>query len=220
MSKFHYIYKTTCLITKKYYIGMHSTNNMNDGYLGSGNLILRSINKHGKENHIIEILGFFPDRKSLSIKEKEIVNEKTIKEDLCLNLKLGGEGGWENVNPWPKTRSRKLSKEHIEKVKINSSKYRHTIESKKKISESNKGKHHILHSEETKNKIRMGNLKNVGNRNGFFGKKHSEETKLKWSKARTGKFTITDGQHIKRINPEELDFYLKQGWQRGMKLKD
>lgn len=219
MSKFHYIYKTTCLITKKYYIGMHSTNNINDGYLGSGNLISRSIHKHGKENHIIEILEFFPNRKSLSIREKEIVNEKMLKEELCLNLKLGGEGGWENVNPWPKTRSRKLSQEHIEKIRINSSKYRHSIESKKKISKSNKGKHHICHSEETKNKIRIGNLKNAGDKNGFFGKKHSEETKLKWSMARTGKFTVTDGQCIKRINPEELDYYLTRGWQRGMKFK-
>lgn len=31
--KYHYIYKTTCLITNRYYIGMHSTDNLEDGYI-------------------------------------------------------------------------------------------------------------------------------------------------------------------------------------------
>ena len=32
--QYHYIYKTTCVITNKYYIGMHSAVKLNDGYLG------------------------------------------------------------------------------------------------------------------------------------------------------------------------------------------
>jgi len=47
----HYIvYKTTNLINKKIYIGIHSTENINDGYLGSGTALKRAIAKHGKEN--------------------------------------------------------------------------------------------------------------------------------------------------------------------------
>ena len=57
MKKF-YIYKTTNIITHKFYIGMHRTDNMNDGYLGSGVILKRSLKKYGKENHIKEILSY------------------------------------------------------------------------------------------------------------------------------------------------------------------
>jgi len=92
--KYHYIYKTTCIITNKFYIGMHSTDNLEDGYVGSGKRLWHSINKHGKENHVCEILEFLPDRKSLAEREKEIVNIEMLNEELCMNLSLGGEGGF------------------------------------------------------------------------------------------------------------------------------
>lgn len=40
--KYHYIYKTTFVVTDKYYIGMHSLAELNDGYLGSGKILKRS----------------------------------------------------------------------------------------------------------------------------------------------------------------------------------
>jgi hypothetical protein len=56
--RYHYIYKTTCQVTDKFYVGMHSTNNLEDGYLGSGKILGYSIAKHGRENHKREILEF------------------------------------------------------------------------------------------------------------------------------------------------------------------
>ena len=67
--KYHYIYKTTNLKNGKFYVGMHSSDNLNDGYLGSGTRLRRSIRKNGKENFKIEILEFFPNRLSLSLRE-------------------------------------------------------------------------------------------------------------------------------------------------------
>ncbi len=58
LKKYHFIYKTTNLINGKFYIGMHSTSNLKDGYLGSGKRLWFSIKYHGRENHIIEIKSF------------------------------------------------------------------------------------------------------------------------------------------------------------------
>jgi len=92
--RYHYIYKITCKITNKFYVGMHSTDNLEDGYMGSGIRLWRSISKHGKENHVCEILEFLSDRSSLKKREAEIVNEQFLQDPLCMNIMLGGGGGF------------------------------------------------------------------------------------------------------------------------------
>lgn len=91
---YHYIYKTTNLINNNFYIGMHSTSNLDDGYLGSGKRLRYSIRKYGKENFKKEILEFLPNRKLLSDRERELINEELINETLCMNLVYGGDGGF------------------------------------------------------------------------------------------------------------------------------
>ena len=89
----HYIYKTTCKITGKFYVGMHSTFNLDDEYIGSGKRLWYSINKYGRENHTKVILEFCKNRIELKQREKEIVNEDFLKDKMCMNLIVGGEGG-------------------------------------------------------------------------------------------------------------------------------
>ena len=100
--KYHFIYKTTNLLNGKYYIGMHSTDNLNDGYMGSGKRLRYSVNKYGKENHKVEVLEFFDDRKQLAAREKEIVNLNEIAKEECLNLCVGGQGGFINEEGYKK----------------------------------------------------------------------------------------------------------------------
>lgn len=110
--KYHFIYKTTNTITDKFYIGMHSTNNIDDGYLGSGLLIKNSIIKYGKEKHQREILLFTEDRKKLSALEKAIVNNQLLCNSKCMNLKGGGVGGNESGHKHPM-----FGKKHSDKTK-------------------------------------------------------------------------------------------------------
>lgn len=100
--KFNFIYKTTNTITGKFYIGMHSTDDLNDGYLGSGLVIKNSIKKYGKDFHSMEVLEFLPDRNTLKQREIEIVNENLLCNELCMNLKVGGVGGNQSGEKHPR----------------------------------------------------------------------------------------------------------------------
>lgn len=52
----NFVYITTNIINGKQYIGSHATNNINDGYIGSGRIFLKAVNKYGKQNFQREIL--------------------------------------------------------------------------------------------------------------------------------------------------------------------
>lgn len=66
----------------------------------------------------------------------------------------------------------------------------HSEETKRKISESQKGKPRKHHTEETKKKL---SIIRQGINNPFFGKHHSIETKDKWEKSRKGKIPWNKG---------------------------
>jgi RNase P/RNase MRP subunit p29 len=87
---FRFLYKTTNLINKKIYIGIHSTEDIEDGYLGSGVYIRRALKKYGKENFKREILQFFDTEEDMRLAELEIVNEEFLQRKDIYNLTLGG----------------------------------------------------------------------------------------------------------------------------------
>lgn len=84
-------YKITCTITGKYYIGSHKTDNIDDGYMGSGRLIRKSIEEYGVENHTKEILGVFSTREeSLELEHTLVKEGKSTTNDSILNISNGG----------------------------------------------------------------------------------------------------------------------------------
>ena len=86
METYFIIYRTTCLATNKFYIGMHKTKNLQDGYLGSGLILKRSINKYGKHTHKFEIIEFLPNLDSLIKREREIVKVKSKQNLIVLKV--------------------------------------------------------------------------------------------------------------------------------------
>lgn len=88
--KYNYLYKTTSKFNGKFYIGIHSTDDLDDGYMGSGSKLLKDIEKYGADRYEVDILEFFDSRSELVMREKEIVNKDLISNWFCLNLVEGG----------------------------------------------------------------------------------------------------------------------------------
>lgn len=91
--QYHYIYQIINNITNELYIGAHSTNNIQDGYMGSGNNIKNAIKQYGKENFTKTIIEFFDNRDDMFIREREIVNDEFIARSDTYNIAFGGIGG-------------------------------------------------------------------------------------------------------------------------------
>jgi|688.fasta_scaffold169606_3 group I intron endonuclease len=91
--KYYTIYKTICLLNNKKYIGKHITEDLNDGYLGSGLILSNAIKKYGRENFIKEILFIFDNEEEMNQKEIELINEEVVKGDEYYNIAYGGQGG-------------------------------------------------------------------------------------------------------------------------------
>lgn len=101
MKKFYYLYKITNILNYKIYIGIHSTDNLNDDYMGSGQALIRAQKKYGLHNFNKEILEYFDNPKSMQEAEASIVNEKFVKDKNTYNLILGGG----NLNYGPRNES-------------------------------------------------------------------------------------------------------------------
>jgi hypothetical protein len=162
--KYYIIYKVTNTKSNRFYIGQHRTDNIEDGYMGSGLYIQESKKKYKEEfNNIFkrEILEYCDNLEELN-KFEEYYILKNIDDEFCQNYRLGGN-------------ECSFSKTTIEKMSV----------SAKNRKPNMKGKHHSL---ETKDKIRKGNLGKIESKFtklkksiSHKGKRHSKETKLKMS---------------------------------------
>ena len=208
--KYHYIYKITCLKNNRYYIGMHSTDNLDDGYMGGGKRIKNSVKKHGKDAHRKEILEFFESRESLRQREIELVNEKLLNDPMCMNIALGGE----SFNP----------------ILINGEKHLEIsilggIAMKNKILNDNI--YAIKHRQNSSRTMKKNHEEGKIKYNTFLGKNHSSETILKMKDSAKGKHEGQRNSQFgtiwihhkekgdKKIKSEDFHSFLLEGWERG-----
>ena len=206
MKAYNYIYKITNQINGKIYIGKHSTDNLDDGYMGSGILICKAEKKYGIENFTKEYLAFCDTEEKLNWFEKFYIKKYKAKE-VGYNLTDGGDGILGHIDsdetrlkkslshkgvklgPMNEETKQKLSEANKGKTLSEETKQKlrkpKTEETKQKISEAKKGK---TLSEETKRKISESNKKRLVEKGvPFKGKHQSEETKQKISDAMKGK---------------------------------
>lgn len=89
--KYNYFYKITNTINGHFYYGVHSTDDLNDGYMGSGTRLKKAIEKYGIDNFKKEIIRYCSNREEAYELEEETVTESLIKDNNCYNIILGGE---------------------------------------------------------------------------------------------------------------------------------
>lgn len=122
----HTVYKTTNTLNGKYYIGVHSTDDLNDDYLGSGKYLVRAIKKYGREVFEKEIIAVYENREHAFILEKLLVDTDAAKDKLTYNTRAGG-GGY----PEPQPKKPKEPKDDIRKLKGNTRTERQLLASRK-----------------------------------------------------------------------------------------
>lgn len=224
------IYKIVNLIDNKVYIGQSKMLEIRKEQHFQklrankhGNRYLQfAFNKYGEENFKFEI-----------IEECENLNERETYWFNYYKPNVYNLGHTGNVQTMSEETRKKISLGGRRPCKE---------ETKIKISLSQKGKHRRKHTPEEIEKIRQGNLGKKYSletrqkmRISALGKKRSEESKLKNRLAHLGKkfskevierrtaahrgcIAINNGKERKWAHPENIDFYLSNGWQKGWVL--
>ncbi|QGZ15750.1 homing endonuclease [Acinetobacter phage vB_AbaM_Apostate] len=210
---FHFTYVTTNTVNGKKYYGLHSTFDLNDGYVGSGKLLKQAIKKYGIGAFKRDILEFFSTREEASAAEMELITEEVINSKMYYNLNPGGDNcsGGHSQQTKDKISSALSGKNNPmygvrtpieERHKFAGFSGRtHTLEAKLKISKANKGK--ILSPEAKANisKAQRGVSRGLG-------KPKSETHRKNISKAKTGANNYKfDPRPIKASNDVEELFF-------------
>lgn len=179
----HLVYKITNKINGKYYIGVHSTKNINDKYLGCGHWygrkisnitsspILNAFKKYGENNFIKEILFIFDNRNDALLKEQQLVN---INDTNCYNARTGGGINYRYSNDVKVKMSQKAKQRSIKNLL--------QTNILKEYNNNKKGKTYteIYGEEKSKQILHKKSL-------AASGKKHSLSSKKKMSLQRKGK---------------------------------
>lgn len=180
-----FIYKTTCLVNGKIYIGKHEGSE-SDNYLGSGTVFEFALKKYGRKNFKREILRRCETLHELRIWEHVFIKKYHAQDSSIGYNKADGDVNTSEYNPakLPEVR---------EKMLIKNRQTTRDPEYRKRHSEIMKeyykthpatftGKHH---SEKTKEKIRQKRLGSAAYNRGVPA---SEEQKRKQSEKMKGRY--------------------------------
>ena len=181
--------------------------------MGSGKRIRYSIHKHGIENHKFEILEHCFSRKEMFDIEEQIINEEFLKNPLCMNIAIGGKGGFSEES---RLKGSALGNQTI------SDKLKEDEEYAKQWSE--RSKKTIVKMKQDGFVFFDGCRTSLG----MLGKNHSDETKEKMKEAHSAEnnsqygtcwIHSLDEKRSMKINRPDLDSWIESGWISGRKIK-
>ena len=211
---FHIIYKITNLVNDKIYIGAHSTNDIDDNYMGSGHALRNAQKKYGIENFTKEILHVFDSSDEMYHKEAEIVTESFCDRKDNYNVRVGGIGGWNHYLGTEQHKksssnggksSAKILKEFIKEQKANNTEWWQNR--LKKIIETNQ-----------KNTERgvLNGWKNYTDEERETRRQNLSQMQQGSNNCQYGRYWIShpETKEVKRINSDES---IPEGWVRGKK---
>ena len=176
------IYKTTNLVNNKIYVGQ--TKHPNKAYFGSGSYLKKALLKYGKGNFIRETIEVCLTKEELNERELFWINYfNATDRSIGYNIINRAQGIYTE-----KSRKSQGCKGHSEETKIKISKsllkYKRTEEHQVVLNVALRNKTLDYITEDYRNK--MSNSCS-GNDNGMYGKKHSEESKLKIAEKAKGR---------------------------------
>lgn len=214
---FYYLYKITNLVNGKIYVGVHKTSDLNDGYMGSGKVILRALKRYGTNNFKKEILEQFDCAEAMFAREKEIVTEEFLARKDTYNLRRGGFGGFDHINKTNKNLYGKNGQPGFGAENLSSGK--EMIIRLKAAGRYEKYAKDMAHT--IKETYRNGRI------NAFKGMKHTPDTKRKIGEKNSktqsgdrnsqfGSVWITNGSGNKKIRKTDP---VPEGWKQGRIMK-
>lgn len=89
-SLMHIGYLTLHLPSGRFYIGIHSTDNLVDGYLGSGAELTKAIRANGLDQFRRFDIAYFDSRADASDWEAAVVTSEVVANPMSFNLIVGG----------------------------------------------------------------------------------------------------------------------------------
>lgn len=171
---FYFIYKTYSS-SGLYYYGRHTTENINDGYFGSGKWIRSIKNKSTLKR---DIILFCENQEELLKKEEEYIT-MYINDPKCMNFNENSIGFSSNNNPNKLLKGSKILSDRVKGEK--------------------NGMYGKKHTEEFKDHLRK---MNSGENGSFYGKKHTDEAKEKIRQKKIGtKFSPEVIEKLKKRFP-------------------